>query len=223
MSNLANLLPIEKAALAAINLPVSVDTLTQQRTDEAGLSANRFEKQLQRGKSALEIVSWFKAGGKAELSEQGVDWTVGDISEKLFHWSANGKFINKAMKAAKNAEHSSAFVSAAQSAGQSIGIENFNKWVNAGCEFAQVDDTLSAEDAPNSTEETNEESSTEETTGSDVVGTFCWKTAAGNISLTIRINEQGNLVGETSNAPSQLKEALETALSVSQGATIQML
>lgn len=219
MSNLSNLLPIEEAALSAINLPVSVDTLTQQRTDEAGLSANRFEKQLQRGKSALEIVSWFKAGGKAELSEQGVDWTVGDISEKLFHWSANGKFINKAMKAAKNAEHSTAFVSAAQSAGQSIGIENFNKWVNAGCEFAQVDDTLSAEDAPTSSEET----SSEETTESDVVGTFCWKTAAGNISLTIRINEQGNLVGETSNAPSQIKEALETALSVSQGETVQMM
>jgi hypothetical protein len=160
-------------------------------------------------------VQWFKDGGSDELSAQGVDWTLADVSEKVFRWSAKSKHIHKVIRAAQASDQLDAFVTDAEDNGQSLNLATFNRWVKDGGQFDVEDDTLTDADGGGVSEDTDTDGDTDgdaDTTvaAGDVVSTFCYKGWNGeNLSLTIRLTADGDHSVDTSSNTDELANALD--------------
>lgn len=209
MSNLSQILPVEQAALDAITLPISIADINVQLSQVTGLSVQKFKKTIEVGQSAMAFVQWFKDGGSDEMSAQGVDWTLADVSEKVFRWSAKSKHIHKVIRAAQAADQLDAFVADAEGNGQPLNLATFNKWVKDGGQFEVEDDTLT--DADGVSEDTDADGDADATVeAGDVVSTFCYKGWSGdNLSLTIRLTADGQHSVDTSSNTNELANALD--------------
>ncbi len=222
MSNLEELLPIERAALDAVSLPVSLTVLQKQVTQNHTLRVKKFKHQLKLAASAKAVKDWFDSEGQAALEEHDVTWSVGDLSEKVFRYSRSSKFLQKLVRAAKIAatieDAEARFIIDADAAEKSLSINNFLKWESSGLEPVANPDDVAAE--PDPTDVPEEPSVPEDTSTGDTFVTFNWKQWASEnngetefTNIAVRLDATADQITAVSNVSlEQALEALELLL-----------
>ena len=180
MSNLKNITKKESEVLDAM-IPVSLDTIKEQVAEDHSLRVSKFNHQLTLAATAKKVKDWFDETGQAELAEKKIKWGVAELSEKVFRFSAKGKFLPKLVRAAKMIEDGvdpADFIKDAEANDKSLSINVFLKWNKDEQSFPAKEEEEDAEE---------EVKDTQATAGKDTAVTFSWK------GLTLKNGEQDNL------------------------------